>query len=121
MKLIKDTFMYVNLGEKGRATLSIGIEEKLDDYKVTVAVAFCSPHDTFSKNFGRSKALGRRLANNNPFVFTVAVPKNEKIKQAVYDRFMQKCESKFFSMEHFKIALTPQWVRKAAIDMKKVA
>lgn len=102
----KLTFMNLHLSG-GRITLAIEYEPiniaGFDYYNTKVGIAFCAPQDRFTRAQGRAISA-KRLQYSNHFRFDFVIPKEKRIKEAVYRRF---CEIELPYNRHY-----PNWTRK---------
>lgn len=77
-----ETFAHYRLG-KGNVSLSISVDEG----DVQVGVSFSHPRDTFSKSFGRSIAMGRRVKTSNDFSFSFKRNLEQRLTHQVRSEF----------------------------------
>lgn len=103
-----ETFMHVPVGG-GMSTLSIAVEEKDDGFHTSVGVSFCSPRDHFVKAKGRLIAENRRKSNS-AYRFSAVLAKTEKVKDAVFQMFIDRCLGRYFEGTR---GVVPSWVRKS--------
>lgn len=121
------TYMHLNMANGGKATLAIvvsNVQSNKSIWDVQVGIAYCSPHDTFTKKKGRDMALMRALRSlhgtEDPFgfFFTCSRLYDERgsLKQSVKQMFANYLYEQSLLPMDMAMKSVPNWAAYTTLD-----